>query len=153
LAAVVGRPGDLTRQLLAFARRQVFAPVPVDLNALARDSEKLLRRVLGEDVELLSTLQPDLWRARCDPGQIEQVILNLAVNACDAMPAGGKLTIETSNVAVDEAEGGPVVERQPEDESRPDHAQAPASCTAAGIRPRRRARTRTGSAAVTTGSA
>ena len=93
---------DLTRQLLAFARRQVIAPVPLDLNELVLRSEKLLRRVLGEDVELIATLQPDLWTVRCDPGQLEQVVLNLAVNARGAMPSGGKLTIETANVGVDE---------------------------------------------------
>jgi two-component system cell cycle sensor histidine kinase/response regulator CckA len=81
----------------------VIAPVPLDLNNLMRDSEKLLRRVMGEDVELAATLQPGLWPVRCDPGQIEQVILNLAVNARDAMPRGGKLTIETANVEFDES--------------------------------------------------
>jgi len=102
IGAAGARARDLTQQLLAFARRQVIAPVPFDLNALVRSSENLLRRVLGEDVELGTTLQPALWPARCDPGQIEQVVLNLAVNARDAMPRGGKLTIETSNLDVDE---------------------------------------------------
>jgi len=97
------RARDLTRQLLAFARRQVIDPVPLDLNVLMRSSEKLLRRVLGEDVELSTKLQPALWPVRCDPGQVEQVVLNLAVNARDAMPRGGKLSIETTNVDVDEA--------------------------------------------------
>jgi two-component system cell cycle sensor histidine kinase/response regulator CckA len=97
------RAEELTRQLLAFARKQVIAPVPLDLNEVVHESEKLLRRALGEDVELVTTLQPDLWPARCDPGQIEQVVLNLAINARDAMPAGGKLTIETANVQVDDA--------------------------------------------------
>jgi len=102
IAAAGCRARDLTRQMLAFARRQVIAPVPLDLNSLMRGSEKLLRRVLGEDVELLVSLEPDLWVVRCDPGQIEQVALNLAVNARDAMPGGGKLSIQTANVEVDE---------------------------------------------------
>jgi PAS domain S-box-containing protein len=96
------RARDLTRQLLAFARRQVIAPIPLDLNSLVRSSEKLLRRVLGEDIELVVALQPTLWPVLCDPGQIEQVILNLVVNARDAMPDGGKLTLSTANVEVDE---------------------------------------------------
>jgi two-component system, cell cycle sensor histidine kinase and response regulator CckA len=98
------RAGELTRQLLAFARKQVIAPVAVDLNGLVRSAEKLLRRVLGEDVELRVTLQPDLWRAHCDPGQVEQVIFNLAVNGRDAMPKGGALTLATSNVESHEHE-------------------------------------------------
>jgi nitrogen-specific signal transduction histidine kinase/CheY-like chemotaxis protein len=97
------RAAELTRQLLAFARKQVIAPVPLDLNELVHGTEKLFRRVLGEDIELVTTLQPALWPVRCDPGQTEQVILNLAVNARDAMPCGGKLTIETSNLDVDAA--------------------------------------------------
>jgi two-component system cell cycle sensor histidine kinase/response regulator CckA len=96
------RAAELTRQLLAFARKQVIAPVALDLNTVVRGSEKLLRRLLGEDVELMTTAGSDLWSVRCDPGQIEQVILNLAINARDAMPGGGKLTIETANVQVDE---------------------------------------------------
>jgi PAS domain S-box-containing protein len=96
------RAEELTRQLLAFARKQVIAPVPIDLNSVVRESEKLLRRALGEDVELVTTLPPDLWLARCDAGQIEQVILNLAINARDAMPRGGKLAIDTANVEVDD---------------------------------------------------
>jgi PAS domain S-box-containing protein len=97
------RARDLTRQLLAFARRQVIAPVVLDANALLRDSQRLLARVLGEDVALHVELAPDLWRIRCDPAQLQQVILNLAVNARDAMPRGGKLTLETANVVLDEA--------------------------------------------------
>jgi CheY-like chemotaxis protein len=96
------RARDLTRQLLAFARRQVIAPVVLDLNDLLGDSEKLLGRVLGEDVELAVQLTPGLWPVRCDPAQIQQVVLNLAVNARDAMPRGGKLTLETSNLVLDE---------------------------------------------------
>jgi PAS domain S-box-containing protein len=93
------RARDLTRQLLAVARRQVIAPVPLDLNDVLRASEKLLRRVLGEDVELVVDLAPGLWWIRADPGQLEQVVLNLAVNARDAMPRGGTLVLRTRNGA------------------------------------------------------
>jgi PAS domain S-box-containing protein len=96
-----GRARDLTRQLLAFARKQVIEPVALDLNQVVQGSEKLLRRVLGEDVTFRADLSADLWAVRCDVGQMEQLILNLAVNARDAMPKGGALTIETRNVAVD----------------------------------------------------
>ena len=91
------RARDLTRQLLAFARRQVTTLVPLDLNAVVRGSERLLRRVLGEDVEIRTDLAPGLWPVRGDSGQLEQVIVNLALNARDAMPHGGTLTLETRN--------------------------------------------------------
>jgi two-component system cell cycle sensor histidine kinase/response regulator CckA len=97
IRAAGDRASDLTRQLLAFARKQVAAPEPVDLNAVVVQTEKLLSRLLGEDIELTVDLQPGLWRVRCGPGQLEQVIMNLAVNARDAMPRGGTLTIETHN--------------------------------------------------------
>jgi PAS domain S-box-containing protein len=97
-----GRARELTGQLLAFARRQVTAPVPLDLNDAVRNSERLLRRVLGEDVQLTVELEPQLWTVVCDPGQVEQVILNLAVNARDAMPRGGTLALRTRNLLVDE---------------------------------------------------
>jgi PAS domain S-box-containing protein len=103
IVGAAARARDLTRQLVAFARRQVTAPVSLDLNGLVRGSEKLLRRLLGEDVELVVIPQPGLWAVRCDPGQLDQVIMNLAVNARDAMPAGGRLTIETANVELDAA--------------------------------------------------
>ncbi len=99
------RARELTRQLLAFARRQVFEPVSLDLSALVRDSEGLLRRVLNEDVVLEVALQPDLWPVRCDPGQAEQILLNLVVNARDAVVHAGKLRIETSNQEVTDAHG------------------------------------------------
>jgi PAS domain S-box-containing protein len=96
------RAASLTRQLLAFSRLQVLEPRVLDLNSVIANIEKMLRRLIGEDVELVSTLKPDLGRVKVDPGQIEQVIMNLAVNARDAMPQGGKLFIETSNVEIDE---------------------------------------------------
>ena len=100
------RARDLTRQLLSFARRQVIAPVALDMNKVVRGSERLLRRLLGEDIELQVKLQPALWPVRCDPGQLEQVVMNLSVNARDAMPGGGTLTLETANVLLAEGADG-----------------------------------------------
>jgi signal transduction histidine kinase/CheY-like chemotaxis protein len=94
------RARDLTAQLLAFARRQVITPEPLDLNEVLRGTEKLLRRVLGEDVRLEPSLSAEVWPVRADRGQLEQVVLNLSVNARDAMPTGGRLAIETANVTV-----------------------------------------------------
>ncbi len=91
------RATDLTRQLLAFSRRQGVRASLVDLNALVREMDRMLRRVLGEDIELCVNLAPQLKAVCADPGQIEQVILNMVVNARDAMPGGGKLTLETRN--------------------------------------------------------
>jgi PAS domain S-box-containing protein len=99
------RARDVTRQLLAFARKQVVTPAVLDLNTVVRATEKLLRRLLGEGVDLRVSLQEDLWAVRCDPGQMEQVIMNLSVNARDAMPCGGVLTLETRNVSLPGPEG------------------------------------------------
>ena len=101
IAAAADRAGALTRQLLAFSRRQMLQPRPVHLNVVVTDIEKMLRRLIGEDIALIARLDPDLWLVHVDPGQIEQVIMNLAVNARDAMPDGGRLTIETANVERD----------------------------------------------------
>ena len=96
------RAADLTRQLLAFSRRQILDFKVLDLNMLLQDLDKMLHRILGEDIELVYVLTEDLGKIKTDPGQIEQVILNLAVNARDAMPSVGKLIIETANVELDE---------------------------------------------------
>jgi two-component system, cell cycle sensor histidine kinase and response regulator CckA len=96
------RAANLTRQLLAFARKQVIEPRIINFNALALSMEKMLRRLIGENIRLATRLQPDLGAVNVDPGQFEQILVNLAVNARDAMPEGGILTIETANVSLDE---------------------------------------------------
>jgi PAS domain S-box-containing protein len=96
------RATALTRQLLAFSRKQVLQPRVLDLNVVVGDMEKMLARLIGEDIQIIARFATELGRVKADPGQIEQVIMNLAVNARDAMPHGGKLILETTNVELDE---------------------------------------------------
>jgi CheY-like chemotaxis protein len=97
------RAAGLTRQLLAFTRKQVIEVRALDLNAIVRDAERMLQRVIGEDIELLTSLDPNLGTIMADPDQVHQVIMNLVVNARDAMPGGGKLLIETLDVVLHES--------------------------------------------------
>jgi CheY-like chemotaxis protein len=117
------RAATLTGQLLAFGRRQSLQPRPLELNGLVSETAEMLRRVLGERIELVTLLDPALAAVRADPGQMQQVLLNLSLNARDAMPAGGTLTIRTSNAEVGaddsrsrELEPGPYVVLSVEDE-------------------------------------
>jgi signal transduction histidine kinase/ActR/RegA family two-component response regulator len=97
------RGADLTQHLLAFARRQPLQPRPTDVNALVSNAGRLLRPTLGEQVDILTSLEPETWAALVDPTQLTTAVINLAVNARDAMPTGGKLTLETDNVVLDES--------------------------------------------------
>lgn len=107
------RAASLTRQLLAFSRQQILQPRVVDLNTVVTDMESMLRRLIGEDICFMTHLEPRLAKVKADPGQLEQVIMNLGVNARDAMPGGGVLTIETANVEVDDAYARQHVSFQP----------------------------------------
>lgn len=109
----VGRGSKLTAQLLAFARRQPLNPAPVNLNRLVHDIDDLLRRSLGEDIHIETSLAGGLWTTFVDAAQLENVILNLAINSRDAMPPGGRLTIETANATLDEAYTDPLGDVSP----------------------------------------
>lgn len=100
------KAASLTKQLLAFSKRQMLQPRILDLNSIVSDMERMLSRLLGEDVEVITVRDPDLWRVKLNPAQMEQVLLNLAVNARDAMPKGGKLKIETANLWLNEKPHG-----------------------------------------------
>ncbi len=100
ISAVAERAASLTRQLLAFSRKEVIRPQLLDLNAVITNIEKMIQRLIGEDVELATKLVPGPNNVRADPGQIEQLLVNLAVNARDAMPKGGRLTIETDRIDI-----------------------------------------------------
>jgi len=97
------RGADLTRHMLAFARKQPLQPRDTDLNALAEDSIGLLRPALGAEIEIETVLAPDAWHCLIDPSQLTSALLNLSINARDAMPRGGKITLETANAMLDEA--------------------------------------------------
>ncbi len=113
ITAAAKKAAEMTRQLLAFSRRQVLEPRVVDLNETLAGQERMLRRLIGEDIVLEASYAPELWKVRVDPGQIEQVIMNLVVNARDAMPAGGRLTIETANVEIDPAQAAALPRLKP----------------------------------------
>jgi two-component system, cell cycle sensor histidine kinase and response regulator CckA len=124
------RAAQLTHQLLAFARREVVQPEVVDVNAVVRDIEQLLRRTLGEHIDLQSTLAENLHSVLIDPGQLEQILMNLAVNARDAMPDGGLLRIDTANMHIDEGYAA----TRPELSPGP-HVRLRVSDTGAGMAP------------------
>ena len=100
------RAASLTQQLLAFSRRQVLQPKVLDLNAIVADFDRMLRRLVGERIKVVVDCAPALWQVRADPGEIGRAIMNLCLNARDAMPEGGTLTIETANATLTEADAG-----------------------------------------------
>ena len=124
------RGTELTRQLLIFSRRDAIQPQAVDLNATVREMERLLRRTLGEHIELIAELTPELPTVLADPGQLEQVLVNLAVNARDAMPQGGQLRIQTTEVHLDED-----FIREHSDASPAPHARLTVADTGCGMTP------------------
>lgn len=128
------RAALLTRQLLAFSRKQALQSQVLDLNSVVTEMDQMLRRLIGETIHLELHAENRLWRAKADPGQIQQVIMNLAVNARDAMASGGTLTIETANVVLDE-----VYVRQHPDARIGEHVMLAVSDTGAGISPEVRA--------------
>jgi two-component system, cell cycle sensor histidine kinase and response regulator CckA len=129
------RSAGLTRQMLAFSRKQVLAPRVLDLNAVVDNTASMLRRLLGEDVRLSLAPGLSLWSVRADPGQVEQILMNLAVNARDAMPTGGRLTVATANVELDEGYA------QAHPDARPGpHTLLSVSDTGSGMSPEVRAR-------------
>lgn len=103
IAKAADRSREITRQLLAFSRKEIVSPKPVNLNSLIIESEKMLARLINEDIKLTFRPATNLWTVMIDPSQIDQILMNLAVNARDAMPDGGSLTIETANIHVDES--------------------------------------------------
>jgi two-component system, cell cycle sensor histidine kinase and response regulator CckA len=130
IKAAADRAAALTRQLLAFSRQQVLQPRNVNLNDMVRSLDKMLCRVIGEDIEILTSLAPDLGTVRVDPSQVDQVLINLIVNARDAMPRGGKLTIQTENVQLDKE-----YERQHEGTKAGRYVMLAVSDTGVGIAP------------------
>jgi len=96
------RAEGITRQLLAFSRKQILQPRVIGINSIVKEMDRMIRRLIGEDIDIVARLDDGLWDVMVDPGQVEQVVMNLAVNARDAMPGGGKLTIETSNAVLSE---------------------------------------------------
>jgi PAS domain S-box-containing protein len=107
------RAGTLTKQLLSFSRREIIEPQILNLSEAVEDLSHMLRRIIGEDIELLTSLAPDLWPVKADPARIEQAIVNLVVNARDAMPNGGRLSIETANTNLDRAYAAQHLEVEP----------------------------------------
>jgi len=135
IRAAADRASGITRQLLAFSRKQVLSPRIIDLNEIMLNLDSLLRRLIGEDIEVLTVPASKLGVVKADPGQIEQVLMNLALNSRDAMPEGGKLTLETANVELDD---GYVNEHQPIEPGR--YVMLAVSDTGLGMSPEVQAR-------------